>query len=94
VDLRDHDRSQRRYKPQSFSVGNQKLIDSAGRQYGPDMSYAVALNPSFVVTVNDVNPGFAVGTVKVPFGVPVGTQVAAVEVHDSAFSGGARVSVG
>ena len=81
-------------KPQSFSVRNQKLIDSAGRQYGPDMSAAVALNPAFMVSVNDVNPGFAIGTLKVPFGVPIGTQAAAIEVHDSAFSGGARVGLG
>jgi hypothetical protein len=81
-------------KPQSFSVRNQKLIDSAGRQYGPDMSAAVALNPAFMVSVNDVNPGFAIGTLKVPFGVPDGTRAAAIEVHDSAFSDGARVTLG
>jgi hypothetical protein len=40
-----------------------------------------------------MNPGFNV-TAKVPFDVPPGTQGAAVEVHDSAFSGGARVTVG
>jgi hypothetical protein len=74
-------------------VQNQKLIDSAGRQYASDSSAAV-FNPSNMVTVMDMNPGFTIDDVKVPFDVPPGTPITAVEVHDSAFSGGTRVTVG
>jgi len=79
-------------EPQSFFVQNQKLIDSAGREYAADTMAAMAMNPADSTMVIDMNPGFTI-TAKVPFDVPPGTQVAAVEVHDSAFSGGARVKV-
>jgi hypothetical protein len=79
-------------EPQSFSVQNQKLIDSAGREYAADTMASYAFN-SNTTMVLDMNAGFTI-TVKVPFDVPPGTQAAAVEVHDSAFSGGARVTVG
>jgi hypothetical protein len=40
----------------------------------------------------ELNPGLSTA-VTVPFQVPPGTQIVAVEVHDSAFSGGAKVTV-
>jgi hypothetical protein len=79
-------------QPQSFFATNQKLIDTAGRQYAADGTAAIAMNPQDSMVV-DMNPGFSV-TVKVPFDMPPGTQPSAIEVHDSAFSGGARVQVG
>jgi hypothetical protein len=42
--------------------------------------------------VFDLNPGFNL-TVKVAFDFPAGTQIAAIVVHDSAFSGGAKISL-
>jgi hypothetical protein len=80
-------------EPQSFFVDNQKLIDSVGREYAPDTMASYAMN-SNATMVLDMNPGFTLTAVKVPFDVPPGTQVSAVELHDSAFSGGARVQVG
>jgi hypothetical protein len=80
-------------EPQSFFAQNQKLIDSAGRTYAADSMAAMAMNPTDTTMVMDMNPGFSI-TVKVPFDVPSGTPVSAVEVHDSAFSGGARITVG
>jgi hypothetical protein len=41
----------------------------------------------------NMNPGFS-AKVWILFDVPPGTPIAAVELHDSAFSGGARVQVG
>jgi hypothetical protein len=79
-------------KPQSFFVQNQKLIDTAGREYAADSMAALSMNRDDNAMVIDMNPGFSI-TAKVPFDVPPGTQVSAVEVHDSALSGGARVKV-
>jgi hypothetical protein len=80
-------------EPQSFFAQNQKLIDSAGRTYAADSMAAMAMNPTDTTMVMDMNPGFSI-TVRVPFDVPPGTPVSAVEVHDSAFSGGTRVAIG
>jgi hypothetical protein len=79
-------------QPQSFFVQNQKLIDTAGREYAADTMASYAMNPSDSTMVIDMNPGFSL-TVKVPFDVPPGAQPAAVVVHDSAFSGGAKVNL-
>jgi hypothetical protein len=79
-------------EPQSFFVQNQKLIDSAGREYAADTMAAYSINPSDTTMVMDLGPGFSID-VKVPFDVPPGTKAAAIVVHDSAFSGGATVNV-
>jgi hypothetical protein len=75
---------------QSFLPNNQKLIDSAGRLYAADAIAAVKMNHRSMVV--DMNPGFNI-TLKVPFDVPAGTMPAAIELHDSVFSDGARVQV-
>ncbi|WP_255502937.1 DUF4352 domain-containing protein [Mycolicibacterium sp. CH28] len=78
-------------EPQSFFAGNQKLIDTAGREYASDTMAALSMNEDSMAI--DLNPGFTLN-VKVPFDVPPGTQPSAVVLHDSAFSGGAKVSLG
>lgn len=78
-------------EPQSFFADNQKLIDTAGREYAPDTMAAISMNSGDSMVI-DMNPGFNI-TVKVPFDVPPGTQASSVEVHDSAFSSGAKVTV-
>jgi hypothetical protein len=77
-------------EPQSFFAQNQKLIDTAGREYAADGMAAMSMNRDSMVI--DMNPGFSI-TVKVPFDVPPGTVPDKIEVHDSAFSGGATVDV-
>lgn len=77
-------------EPQSFFVQNQKLIDSAGRQYAADASVASSINQDSMVI--DMNPGFTI-TESVPFDVPVGTIYTAVEMHDSMFSVGAKAKL-
>jgi hypothetical protein len=77
-------------EPQSFFANNQKLIDSAGREYAADAMAAISMNNDSMVI--DLNPGFNI-TVRVPFDVPPGTQLSAIELHDSAFSGGATVKL-
>ncbi|VCT88381.1 hypothetical protein MHAS_00061 [Mycolicibacterium hassiacum DSM 44199] len=75
-------------RPQSYFGSNQKLIDAAGREYAVDSEADMWLNREGFM--EEINPGNAI-QVKVAFDVPPGTQPAELEVHDSAFSGGARV---
>jgi hypothetical protein len=75
---------------QSFFAQNQKLIDTAGREYAADSIAALSMNSNSMVI--DMNPGFSI-TVKVPFDVPPGTTPDKIAVHHSAFSGDATVDV-
>jgi hypothetical protein len=75
---------------QTFFAQNQKLVDTAGRTYDADTTSMITLNKS---SMQDLNPGLSTSSI-IPFQVPTGAQITAVEVHDSAFSGGARVTVG
>jgi hypothetical protein len=77
-------------EPQGFLACNQKLLDSAGHTYAADTAAAVAMNNGSMQI--DMNPGANI-TLNVPFDVPPGTQPTAIELHDSVFSGGARVRV-
>jgi Domain of unknown function (DUF4352) len=81
-------------EPQSFFIQNQKLIDGSNRQYAADFSAASWINSGHdnESMLMDMNPGFTI-TTQVPFDVPVGTTASAIEVHDSAFSGGAKISL-
>jgi hypothetical protein len=81
-------------EPQSFFIQNQKLIDGSGKQYAADFSAASWINSGQgnESMLMDMNPGFTI-TTQVPFDVPVGTTASAIEVHDSAFSGGAKINL-
>jgi hypothetical protein len=74
---------------QAFFAQNQKLIDSSGRTYDADATAVYDFNQSGMV---DLNPGLT-ASATVPFQVPNGEQFTFVEVHDSAFSGGVKVSL-
>lgn len=76
-------------EPQSYFGSNQKLIDTAGREYGVDSKADMWMNDEGAIMA-DINPGNSI-QVKMAFDVPPGTQPAELEVHDSMFSGGAKV---
>ena len=78
-------------EPQSFFVQNQKLIDIAGREYAANSMAALRMNEDDAMVL-DLGPGFTI-TVKIPFDIPTGATMAELVLHDSAFSGGARVSI-
>ena len=78
-------------RPQSYFGSNQKLIDTAGREYGADSEAGLWMNESDGV-MSEINPGNSV-QVRVAFDVPPGTEPAVLEVHDSMFSGGAEVAL-
>jgi hypothetical protein len=76
-------------EPQSYFGDNQKLIDASGREYGADSEAGMWMNEQGGI-MSDINPGNSI-QVKAAFDVPPGTQPAELEVHDSMFSGGAKV---
>jgi hypothetical protein len=75
---------------QTFFDINQKLIDSSGRSYGPSSQADSNLDAN--IGMSDINPGNSVNA-QVAFDVPVGTPITAIEVHDSLYSGGAKVAI-
>ncbi|MEV0359006.1 DUF4352 domain-containing protein [Nocardia sp. NPDC050697] len=61
-----------------------------GRRFDNDTSAEINVNDEIVT---EVNPGNSVD-VTVVFDVPAGSVPATLELHDSAFSGGAKVAIG
>ncbi|KAF0846312.1 DUF4352 domain-containing protein [Nocardia caishijiensis] len=74
---------------QQYFGSNQKLIDDQGREFANDTAAEINVNDELVA---EINPGNKISMVLV-FDVPTGTNAAAVEFHDSAFSNGARVAL-
>jgi hypothetical protein len=71
---------------QGYFGTNQKLMDTSGREYEANSEADLWANKG----TGDINPGNSI-EVHVAFDVPPGTQPAELEVHDSMFSGGAKV---
>ncbi|WP_433575175.1 DUF4352 domain-containing protein [Nocardia brasiliensis] len=76
-------------EPQTYFADNQKLIDDQGRSFTNDTAAELAVNPQLI---GEINPGNKVA-VTIVFDVPKGTDPAAIEFHDSMFSGGVRVAL-
>ncbi|MGX1779010.1 DUF4352 domain-containing protein [Nocardia brasiliensis] len=64
-------------------------IDTQGRSFTNDTAAELAVNPQLI---GEINPGNKVA-VMIVFDVPKGTDPAAIEFHDSMFSGGVRVAL-
>jgi hypothetical protein len=79
-------------EPRHFADGLQKAYGPDGDQYAADTHAGVVVNGSGAAVWNVINPGNSV-TAKVVFDVSGAATIAAVELHDSAFSGGVRVAV-
>lgn len=80
-------------KPQSFSPSAQKLFDADGRSFESDTMAQIALGDSDVPVYDNINPGNTV-EVKVVYDMPPDAVPTSIELHDSVFSGGAKVSLG
>lgn len=78
-------------EPQSFFANNQKLFDSNGNEYAADAMAALSMNDGQSMVI-DMNPGFAM-TVRIPYAIPAGVAPETIELHDSAFSEGVKVSL-
>jgi len=77
-------------QPQYYSSLNQVLVDDQGREFTNDSSAEFSLDGDDEGD-GDLNPGITRST-RVVFDVPIGTVPVALEVHDSMFSNGARVT--
>ncbi|WP_199542960.1 DUF4352 domain-containing protein [Prauserella sp. PE36] len=76
-------------EPQTLFGANQKLFDAQGREFSPDTEAALYLDSPRTLW-EEINPGNRVDGVVV-FDIPDGTEPSRLELHDSAFSGGASV---
>lgn len=78
--------------PQGFTPSAQKLIDAQGRKFEPDSTAQIALGGSDVPVWDNINPGNT-ADVKLVYDMPADAVPAALELHDSLFSGGVKVQV-
>ncbi|TVT60108.1 DUF4352 domain-containing protein, partial [Amycolatopsis rhizosphaerae] len=79
-------------RAQLFSDSSQKLIDVQGRQYDADSGAAAISLPENSTLLNNIKPGNSV-TGTLVFDVPANVQLAALELHDSPFSGGVKITL-
>jgi hypothetical protein len=75
----------------TFDAGSQKAYDQQGREFSADSTAGIYLDDSNSF-LTGINPGNSVKG-QVVFDIPKGTQLAQMELHDSAFSGGVKVAV-
>lgn len=78
-------------EPQTFFGSNQKLFDTQGREFASDTT-ADLYDSDSQTWLKDINPGNSL-TGKVYFDVPKDAEIASIELHDSAFSGGVKVFI-
>jgi len=78
--------------PQTMLDANQKAFGPDGSQYEADSTAGIYANNQADVFVNNINPGNTVTGVVV-FDIPTNAKIAKLQLHDSAFSGGATVTV-
>ena len=81
-------------KAQSLFSGDQKLVDNQNKQYSADdqATFYAAPQGSSSTWYNDINPGNTV-TGDIIFDVPKDVTPVTAELHDSAFSGGVKISL-
>jgi hypothetical protein len=75
----------------TFFGDNAKLFNADGQEFAADNEAAIYLEDSASL-LEEINPGNTLNA-KVVFDVPAGTVPTAIELHDSAFSGGVTVSL-
>lgn len=77
---------------QTLDNSSQYVFNSANQKYSSDDQATIYINPSNGTFLNQINPGNTVnGTVV--FDIPKGVNPVIAELHDSAFSGGVKVSL-
>jgi uncharacterized protein DUF4352 len=76
---------------QSFFGDNAELFNAQGQQFSADGEAAIYLEDSSSL-YEEINPGNTLNS-KIVFDVPTGTTPTAIELHDSAFSGGVTVDL-
>lgn len=79
-------------QPQLFLGSAQKAFDAAGTEYTDDKLAGLYANDDTQTFLRKIDPGGRV-VGKIVFDVPKSTTLTTVELHDSFFSGGARVTL-
>lgn len=77
---------------QSLISSNQYLLNANGQKYSADDTATIYNAPSGTSWYNNINPGNSVNGAIV-FDIPKDQTPTAVELHDSAFSNGVKVSL-
>ena len=78
--------------PKMLDASSQKLIDSQGREFNASHAFG-ALPDAAKVFLENVNPGNSVKDAPLVFDVPKDVKLDSIELHDSMFSGGVKVSL-
>ena len=79
-------------EPQTMFADNQKLFDSEDREFSPDTSAMIYMKDGADTWLKEINPGNSLEG-NLLFDLPAGATPATIELHDSAFSGGVKVSL-
>jgi hypothetical protein len=77
---------------QTLFGDNQKLFDSAGREFSADTGAMIYDGKSGDSWINEINPGNSIEG-GILFDVPKDADIVKIELHDSAFSSGVEVSL-
>ncbi|HEX8182195.1 MAG TPA: DUF4352 domain-containing protein [Candidatus Saccharimonadales bacterium] len=77
---------------QTFDSSSQYLYDAAGSKFSADGTASLYANPEGSTFLNQINPGNSV-TGAIAFDLPKDKTPVTAELHDSAFSGGVKVSL-
>jgi Domain of unknown function (DUF4352) len=72
--------------------GIQRGFDAEGTSYTPDSGAGVIANTGLSILISTIDPGQKV-TGTIVFDVPNGVEITKLELHDSAFSQGATVTI-
>ncbi|MGA5304691.1 DUF4352 domain-containing protein [Nucisporomicrobium flavum] len=77
---------------QIFDGSSQKAYDGGGTEFSNDTSAEIYANEGSPTFLQEINPGNQVKG-RLIFDVPKSTKLTAIELHDSMFSGGVKVSL-
>jgi hypothetical protein len=77
---------------QTFDSSSQYLYDAANSKFSADSTASLYANPEGSTFLNQINPGNSVSGILV-FDLPKDKTPVTAELHDSAFSGGVKVSL-
>ena len=79
-------------EPQYMFADNQKAFDAEGREFSPSTSAMIYDGDAGAAWMTEINPGNSI-TGSLLFDIPAGATLTSIELHDSAFSGGVKVSL-
>jgi hypothetical protein len=77
---------------QTFSGSSQKAYDAEGTEFSNDTTAEIYANEGTPTFLQEINPGNGVKG-KIIYDVPKSTKLTSLELHDSMFSGGVKVSL-